>query len=112
MRENNIVLVTDVNDLREGFLYYAIIVNQELPRKQTVEFTPKMEEFFERVRTEQELDDDDMGIIKDSFGKQKIKFKNLIATGDLAMTDEKLKEYGISQGGLRTAILEVIKSNK
>jgi hypothetical protein len=30
----------------------------------------------------------------------------------LAMTDEKLKEYGIAQGGLRTAILSLIKGNR
>ena len=71
-----------------------------------------MEEFFERLRTEQEIEDDDLEIVKSSFGKQKIKFKNLIATGELALTDVKLKEYGITQGGLRTAILAVIKSNQ
>jgi glucose-6-phosphate isomerase len=31
--------------------------------------------------------------------------------GDLAITDAKLEKYGITQGGLRTAILSVIKSN-
>jgi hypothetical protein len=34
-----------------------------------------------------------------------------MATGDLAITDEKLKEIGINQLGLRTAILSVIRSN-
>jgi hypothetical protein len=34
-----------------------------------------------------------------------------MATGELAMTDAELKEYGIAQGGLRKAILSVIRSN-
>jgi hypothetical protein len=35
----------------------------------------------------------------------------LMATGELAITDAELKEYGITQGGLRKAIVAVIKSN-
>ncbi|EGF76381.1 expressed protein [Batrachochytrium dendrobatidis JAM81] len=71
-----------------------------------------MEEFFGRLKTEEDLDDEEIDIIKDCFTKQKLKIKQLMATGDLAMTDEKLKEIGISQLGLRTAILAVIKSNQ
>jgi hypothetical protein len=37
-------------------------------------------------------------------------FDDLMETGDLAITDAKLEKYGITQGGLRTAILAVIKS--
>jgi hypothetical protein len=32
-------------------------------------------------------------------------------TGDLAITDGELEKYEINQGGLRKAILAVIKSN-
>ena len=39
LRENNIVMVNDVKDLQKGFLYYALTVNEELPKKQTVKFT-------------------------------------------------------------------------
>jgi hypothetical protein len=70
-----------------------------------------MEQFFHKLKTEQELDDDDIQTIKDCFGNHKIKFKQLTETGELAITDAKLKEDGISQRGLRTAILSVIKSN-
>ena len=112
LEDGDIVLVNDVKDLREDFVYNSLTVNEELPKKQTVKFSRNMEEFFERLRTEQELDDDDMEIIKGSFGKQKIKFKNLMATGDLALTDWDLEKYGILQGGLRKAILSVIKTNR
>jgi hypothetical protein len=70
-----------------------------------------MEHFFERLKTEQELDDDDIQTIKDCFGKQKIKFMQLMKTGDLAITAGALERIGISQLGLRMAILAVIKSN-
>jgi hypothetical protein len=111
IEDGDFIVVTDVKDLREGCLYFALTVNEELPKKQTAKFSTMMEEFFERLKTEQELDDDDVQTIKDCFGNQKIKFKQLLATGELAITDEKLKDYGITQGGLRTAILSVIKSN-
>jgi hypothetical protein len=107
MEDNDPIVVTDVKDLREGFLYYALTVNEELPKKQMTEF----KHFFERLKIEQEFDDDDIQTIKDCFGKQKIKFVQLMKTGELAITDENLKEYGITQGGLRKAILAVIKSN-
>lgn len=110
IEDNDTIIVTDVKDLREGFLYYALTVNEELPKKQTAKFST-MEEFFEKLKTEQELDDDDIQTIKECFGNQKIKFKQLMATGDLAITDAKLEKYGITQAGLRTAILSVIKSN-
>jgi hypothetical protein len=70
-----------------------------------------MEHFFGKLKTEQDLDDDDVQTIKVCFGNEKIKIKQLMATGELAITDVKLKEYGMTQGGLRTAILSVIKSN-
>jgi hypothetical protein len=70
-----------------------------------------IEQFFDKLKTEQEVDDDDIQTIKGCFVKQKIKFRQLMATGELAMTDAELKDYGINQGGLRKAILSVIKSN-
>ena len=72
---------------------------------------PEMTDFFEKLKTDQDLDEDDVLVIKDCFEKQKIKFKQLMENGDLAMTDSELKDYGITQGGLRKAILAVIKRN-
>jgi uncharacterized ubiquitin-like protein YukD len=108
--DGSIHQLKNVKDLREGYLYYALTVNEELPKKQTAKFST-MEQFFDKLKTEQELDDDDVQTIKDCFGNQKIKFKQLMATGDLVISDEKLKEYGITQGGLRTAILAIIRTN-
>jgi hypothetical protein len=110
MEDNDPVVVTDVKDLREGFLYYALNVNEELPKKQIAKFSPEMEEFFERLKTERKRPESDIIKAREIFTEQGILFNDLMETGDLAITDEKLKEYGIAQGGLRTAILAVIKS--
>ena len=80
---------------------------------ETAKFSSEMEEFFERlesalknpIKKERQMKD-----VRDAFDNQDIEYDQLMATGDLAMTDEKLKEIGIAQLGLRTAILAVIKS--
>ncbi|EGF84118.1 hypothetical protein BATDEDRAFT_85425 [Batrachochytrium dendrobatidis JAM81] len=81
--DNDFIVVTDVKNLRDGFLYYALTVNEELPKKQA---------------------------LRETFTEQGILFEDLMETGDLAITDAELEKYGIAQGGLRTAILAVIKS--
>jgi hypothetical protein len=53
-----------------------------------------------------------VAVAKAKFEEQGVKFKQLMATGDLALTDAELKDYGIAQGGLRKVILAVIKSNQ
>ena len=111
IEDNDPIIVIDVKDLREGFLYYALTFNDKLPKKQTAKFSGEMEQFSDKLKNYQECDDDDIQTIKDCFGKQKIRFRQLMATDELAITDEKLKEYGIFQGGLRTSILAVVKSN-
>jgi hypothetical protein len=112
-KENELVIpVTDVRDLQGGMLYHVLTKFEELPKKQTSKFSPEMEEFFEKLKADEELNDEDVSVIKDVFINQKIKFKQLKATGNLAITDEKLKDYGITQGGLRTAILSVIDNNR
>ena len=84
-------------------------VNQELPRKQSIS---TIEEFFEKLKTDEDMSDAQVKISREKFGEQGITFKQLMATGDLALTDEKLKACGITQLGLRTAILAVIKSSQ
>ena len=69
-----------------------------------------LEEFFDKLKAEEELEDEDIEIIKKSFNKSKIKFKTLMRTGEFAITEATLKEDGITQRGLRLAILEVIKT--
>jgi hypothetical protein len=76
-----------------------------------VKFTD-MEQFFEKLKTDEEMSDAQVAIAKEKFRSEGITFKQLMKTGDLAITDEKLKVIGISQLGLRTAILSVIKSNQ
>ncbi len=97
---------TDWFGLKAEGLYY-IETEDDLAQKFTT-----MEEFFDKLKNEQEMDDDEMDLIRDCFSKQKIKYRQLTATGELALTYAELKDYGIAQGGLRTAILAVIKSNQ
>jgi hypothetical protein len=70
-----------------------------------------MEEFFEKLKIQESKSDEQVKKVRDVFSEQDIEFKQLMETDELALTDAKLKEYGITQGGLRTAILAVIKSN-
>jgi hypothetical protein len=71
-----------------------------------------MDEFFQRLRMEQDMSKAQVEKAKERFASQGITFKQLMATGDLALTDEKLEKIGISQLGLRTAILAIIRSNQ
>ena len=87
---------------------YYVETEEDLVQK----FSPEMEEFFVKLKTDQDMSDDHVEIVKEKFGEQGITFKHLMATGELSLTDQKLKEYGIAQGGLRTSILSVIKSNQ
>jgi hypothetical protein len=70
-----------------------------------------IEQFFDKLKTDEDMSDEQVATAKEIFGLQGITFKQLMKTGELAMTDAKLEKYGIAQGGLRTAILAVIKSN-
>jgi hypothetical protein len=70
-----------------------------------------LEEFFEKLETDEGMSDDHVAIAKEKFASQGITFKQLMKTGELAITDSELKDYGITQGGLRKAILAVIKSH-
>ena len=111
LEDNDIIKVTDVKNLREGFLYYALTVNEELPKKQTVKFT-NMDEFFEKLTNDQDMSDAQVKIAREKLGEQGITFKQLMAIGELAITDQDLAAGGITQLGLRKAILAVIKSNQ
>lgn len=87
---------------------YYVETEDDLVKK----FSPEMEEFFDKLKIDQHMSDAQVEKAKESFAAQGITFKQLMATDDLALTDAELKEYGITQGGLRKAILSVIKSNK
>ena len=110
LSDENPIVVTDVKDLRKGFLYYALTVNEELPRKQMAKFST-MDEFFKRLKIDEDMSDEQVAIAKEKFSSQGINYKQLMKSGDLAITDAKLERIGITQLGLRTAILAVIKSN-
>jgi hypothetical protein len=98
--------VRSIHLLNEGVDYY---VEETVDKKKIV---VDLEGFYEKLKRDQDLDEEDIQIIKTAFATQKIKFKQLIGTGELAVTDTDLKEYGVKQGGLRKAILSVIKNLK
>ena len=106
-QDNDAIEVTDITDLKDGETYYVLNINEEFPTKKVVNFST-MEEFFEKLKSEQELDEDEIKIIKDVFDAQKIKVMNL-----KMITDEELKGFGCLKDfyGLRMAILAVIYPN-
>jgi hypothetical protein len=63
--------------------------------------------FYQALKSEEELDDDEIKRIEVAFNKEKIRFKNL-----QRLNNELLKECGIAQMGLRQSILAVIERLK
>ena len=61
-----------------------------------------MNEFYEALHARGH-NEEDIGIIKNTFDEQRIKV-NVLSR----LTDEDLKEYGIKQGRLRKSILAVL----
>ena len=110
LRDEAHVVVTDVTDLREGFLYYALTEFEELPKKQTAKFNT-MDEFFDKLKTDESMTDAQVEMAKNACSSQGITCKQLMKTGELAITDAELERIGIVQLGLRKAILAVIKIN-
>ncbi|KAI8829236.1 hypothetical protein BJ741DRAFT_623930 [Chytriomyces cf. hyalinus JEL632] len=70
-----------------------------------------METFFEKLTADEDMSDAQVNQAKRVFSEQGIRFKQLMKTGDLAITDAELEEDGIKERGLRKAILSVIRSN-
>ncbi|TPX64306.1 hypothetical protein CcCBS67573_g08445 [Chytriomyces confervae] len=106
------VFATEIGQFEGGMKYQldSVLNQDEVPPK----FTPMstdMETFFAILEEDQGLEPDDIKAIRAVFATQKIRFKQLMAVGDLAITDEKLEKDGIKERGLRTAILSVIRSN-
>jgi hypothetical protein len=109
MDENQICFIDDLQLLKADRRYY---VQTEGSLKDSTPKFSTLEEFYKALKDEEGFEVEDVVLVKDVFVKQKLKFKQLMETGNLAMTDEKLKEVGITQMGLRTAILSLIKSNR
>ena len=77
---------------------------------QILPFSPEMEEFFEKLKTDRNRPESDIITLKRIFTEQGILFDDLMETdGDLAITEGKLERIGIVQLGLRTSILAIIK---
>ncbi len=115
-----VVEMKEISDFKDGESYFLLTEIDELPAIHR-SVIRNMEEFYVKLKTDADMTDQQVGIAKDVFSKEGklsilnvkgISFKQLMETGDLAITDEKLKEYGIKQGGLRTAILSVIKRSQ
>jgi hypothetical protein len=85
----------------------AISINKKLrftESENTVEFNfVDMNGFYAALKDKENLDEEEILIIQTEFLKQRIKFNTLSR-----LTDEILKEDGITQRGLREAILNVL----
>jgi len=87
--------------------HYFVETESSLKRS-TYKFS-EMEDFFKALK--EMKGNSAMERVREVLVKEDIDFKQLMETGDLAITDAELKEYGIAQGGLRKAILSLIRSN-
>ncbi|KAI9331492.1 hypothetical protein BDR26DRAFT_668164 [Obelidium mucronatum] len=75
---------------------YSIVGTQEVELlvtgvQERMVFTD-MEGFYKGLKENHALDPDEINIVKSVFITQKIKFEQLMATGNLALTDEALKQ--------------------
>ena len=93
--------------LKPDVVYYVETEEDLVPK-----FNPGIEDFYERLRSERLRSDEEILLVKSVFEEQGINFQDLMTTGDLALTEEKLEKIGIKRMGLRTAILSVIRSYK
>ena len=71
-----------------------------------------MEQFFEKLKTDKDMSDFQVLNAKDKFEAHGITLKQLMRSVELAITDAGLEEHGITQGGLRTAILAISQSSQ
>jgi hypothetical protein len=65
-----------------------------------------MNQFFEVLKSIDGWEEEDSLIVEKVFKEQRIKFSQLST-----LTDAKLEKYGLIQGGLREAVLSVIREN-
>jgi hypothetical protein len=99
--------VSGVTALQEGKEYF---VETDLGKPDTKRIL-SIEQFFERLKSDEDMSDAQVEIARETFSSQGITVKQLMKTGELAITDGALERIGISDLGLRMAILAVIKSN-
>ncbi|KAJ3378444.1 hypothetical protein HDU80_002857 [Chytriomyces hyalinus] len=96
---------TEIGDFIDRAEYYVLTALDQYEK-----FTD-MDTFFATLKEDQALEPDEIEAIRAIFLTQKIRFRQLMAVGDLAITDENLNQDGIKERGLRTAILSAIRSN-
>ena len=116
MQNEAVSEVNRVSSLQEGVMYYAINAFETLPQSKFLKFC-NMEEFYENLSLELGSSDPSkkerqIAQVKSVFDEQDLGYNQLIAVGELAITDADLEKYGIQKGGLRQAILSVIKRNQ
>jgi hypothetical protein len=121
-QNGKVVEMKEIIDFKEGESYFLLTEIDELPAiHRSVIRIEAIEEFYVKLKTDEDITNQQVGIAKDVVSKEGklsilnfkgITFIQLMNTGDLAITDAELKEYGISQGGIRKAILSVIRSNQ
>jgi hypothetical protein len=91
-------MATNVGDLQDGQLYYALTGNTPL---QT------LEQFYGKLKGE-ELTERELNHVKAVFSKHGLTLEHLQTNGKLALVDQELTDIGIHLLGTRKAILKVL----
>ncbi|KAI8844672.1 hypothetical protein BJ741DRAFT_573720 [Chytriomyces cf. hyalinus JEL632] len=91
---------TEIGDFIDRTEYHLLtaIDQDEVMDSDTAKLTPKftdMETFFATLKDDQELEPDEIEAIRAVFLTQRIKFKHLMAVGDMSISDEKLEKSAI-----------------
>jgi hypothetical protein len=80
----------------------SLLTSPERDLTTSVSSFSNMDEFYRKLGAKG-CTEDDIGIIRNAFDGERIRVGALPR-----LTDDKLKEYGLKQGGLREAILAVL----
>jgi hypothetical protein len=103
--ENKMAKVDSISSFVHDRHYYVVAENEEDPTEMGTSCKFKsMDSFYEALKQIEDWEDIDTEAVMNVFKEQRVKLSQLSS-----LTDAKLKEYGLVQGGLREAVLSVIE---
>jgi hypothetical protein len=106
-QNGKVVKMRDISNFKDGETYFLLTEIDELPaihrpelekgkiwdvNYTAIQFSNQMEGFFNKLRT-QEVTEEEIKNIKEVFSTQKIRFAQLLTTGDLKITDDRCFHY-------------------
>ncbi|KAI9329059.1 hypothetical protein BDR26DRAFT_808040 [Obelidium mucronatum] len=104
-------ITTEIGKFRDGMKYHLLTM---IDKDEAADFekVTDMAGFFECLKEQRMRSVEDIDKVKNVFQNEGILLEDLMEKGDLAMTHGSLRMIGITQLGLRTAILAIIKLNR